>query len=66
MVTSGNKIQQNTIKSYRCIECCFITQHKGNYNEHLLTAKHKRVTMGNIKPTDNFVCDCGNKYKNVK
>ena len=28
--------------SYECIECCFITSHKNNYNKHLMTAKHKK------------------------
>jgi hypothetical protein len=29
-----------------------------------MTAKHKRVTMGNEKQSDIYVCYCGNKYKN--
>jgi hypothetical protein len=28
---------------YECINCCFITNNKHDYNRHLMTAKHKKL-----------------------
>ena len=59
-----NKNNKGKINNFICASCDFITQYKCNYTNHLMTSKHKRVTMGNEKKSDNFVCYCGNKYKN--
>jgi hypothetical protein len=54
-------------EKYLCEACAFKTQHKRDYDKHLLTAKHQRVTNGNIKTLKNpksLVCVCGKEYKN--
>jgi len=53
-------------EKYICTCCAFETQYKSNYNEHLLTAKHKMITNGNKKMEKNgkaCVCECGKSYK---
>jgi hypothetical protein len=59
-----NEKQSKQINIYSCIECGFTTQLKCNYKSHLTTAKHIRVTSGNIKPIIQFICNCGKEYKN--
>ena len=38
-------MQENIKKpiSYECINCCFVSNHKNDYNKHLMTAKHKQM-----------------------
>jgi hypothetical protein len=60
----GNKKPLKTLVEYNCIDCNFITKHKRDYNSHLLTAKHNRVILGNIKTPKPLVCNCGKEYKN--
>jgi hypothetical protein len=54
---------------YECSNCKYITVNKKDFNKHILTAKHLRLTkyLQNIPeiPTLEkiFVCDCGKKYK---
>ena len=51
--------------TYHC-ECCqYITSSKKDYNKHLTTAKHKKMTNGEkvpTKPIKQWVCECGNTY----
>jgi hypothetical protein len=62
------KMPKNAEK-YICEECNFKCSKLSNYNTHLLTAKHKMITNGNLN-VDNLVpknakaytCDCGNTY----
>ena len=60
MVTKTN---QKQLFQYNCINCGFITQHKCNYNSHLLTSKHKMVMNGDKKQLKTYECICGKKYK---
>jgi hypothetical protein len=63
----GNKKNPEKPSEYHCEKCNFITLHKSDFNKHLLTAKHLRVTNGNektLKNLDKYVCDCGKNYKN--
>ena len=54
------------IKNFSCEKCLFYCSKKGDYNRHLMTAKHKmitndnEITSKNITPT---ICNCGKKYK---
>jgi hypothetical protein len=51
MLTLSNK---NKPHNFICLCCDFSTSKKGNYNTHLLTAKHKILTLPNKnKPDDN-------------
>uniref|UniRef100_A0A6C0KGW6 C2H2-type domain-containing protein n=1 Tax=viral metagenome TaxID=1070528 RepID=A0A6C0KGW6_9ZZZZ len=68
---------KNPIK-YECKKCDFITSHKGDYNKHLLTRKHKktqelRILELNGKEKYNIltpetiykhICSCCNYYTN--
>jgi len=53
---------------WTCIPCAFKTQYKSNYDNHLLTAKHKMIINGNKKMAKNgkaYLCVCGKKYKHA-
>jgi hypothetical protein len=67
MATNGNKIKQFLSKKFCCEICDYNTERKGNYINHLNSAKHKLATNGNeIKQilSNNFECEICNKvYK---
>jgi len=51
---------------YVCKQCDFKCCKKSNYDSHLLTAKHIRMTMDYKKMPENagiYNCECGNTYK---
>jgi len=55
MLTLTNK---NKPPNFTCLICDYNTSKKGNYNAHLLTAKHKTLTLPNKnKPDDNKSVD---------
>jgi hypothetical protein len=58
-------LQKNVIKLF-CESCNFTTGNKYNYDKHLLTAKHLRMTnelQKNAKNATTFDCDCGKVYR---
>ena len=75
----GDKIQPKNQPKFYCKICDYGTNKKTNYNTHIISIKHKRVTDNYIKgqksaeiqPTiskhlsepDNFICYCGKEYK---
>jgi hypothetical protein len=67
MATIGNKIKQKISKNFSCEVCDYTTERKGNYINHLNSAKHKSATNGNeIKQilSKNLECDvCHKIYK---
>ena len=53
-------------KQYFCSSCSFKCNKESNYNNHLLTAKHKMITNDNNKMPKNagkITCECGKLYK---
>ncbi len=51
-----------------CKYCDYTTCIKKDYNRHLTTRKHKRMTTelqmdDNLAPQDIFICECGSEYK---
>ena len=51
-----------------CEPCNYITDNKKDYNKHLLTAKHIRLTDTNEKSQEccSYMCNsCGNEYKHA-
>ena len=48
---------------YKCDLCDYFTSNKGDYNKHLNTAKHKRVTSGDAKLSKSHKCNCGKEFK---
>jgi hypothetical protein len=79
MENLGDKIQPKNQPKFYCKICDYGTCKKTNYNTHIISIKHKRVTDNYIKgqksaeiqPTiskhlsepDNFICSCGKEYK---
>ena len=58
----------NITSEFICVNCGFICDKKGDFNRHILTAKHKRLNPTNeiTSYTSNFTsheCPCGKKYK---
>jgi hypothetical protein len=48
---------------YECIKCNFTCSKQSNYNAHLLTAKHKKITNDTIVLPQILRCECGNEYQ---
>ena len=58
---------------FNCEKCNFTCSKKSNFNSHLLTQKHintaKKLTntdtknAENAEISNNYVCECGKKYK---
>lgn len=74
---STNIFLQNPKFKYICEHCDFICNNKYNYNQHISTAKHKKMIMANtfasqkagkciFMPHGNqtqYICFCGKEYK---
>lgn len=52
-----------TSKIFICELCDFKCSKKGDYNRHLLTAKHKRCKMIGQNTSNHISCICGKQYK---
>jgi len=63
----SNLIQPKTSANYFCEKCDYHTLKKSNYDDHLLTAKHKQAMFSNQKPAKSsakFICEtCSKIYK---
>ena len=60
-----NKITSITSNNFICKKCDFKCSKKGDYNRHLLTAKHKRITMDNKITSQNDFFLLVNVLKNI-
>jgi hypothetical protein len=71
---NGTKFSQNSAFIYYCKFCDYGTSKKSNYDTHILSDKHQKVTNGynkghisaEIQPNyenDIFTCHCGKQYK---
>jgi hypothetical protein len=60
----ANEKSQKSPKEYTCIFCEYNTSNKKDYNKHLQTDKHSRLTDTNnfIPKSENNYCECGKKY----
>jgi len=60
-------LMPNNAKIFQCKKCDFECCKKSNYDIHLLTGKHKRLTETYAKMPENaefkYSCQCGKKYK---
>jgi len=64
MEVFGSNIKQKLSKKYCCEKCDYVTDRKSNFDNHLLSAKHKMEINGsNIKQelSNNFCCEKCNK-----
>ena len=68
------KSSQKVAEKFSCNFCHYITSKKSNYDKHILTSKHQRITeddVGGQKVAKSskegkhtiFTCDCGKNYK---
>ena len=66
MTTNDNEIKQKTSNVFCCIFCDYNTSRKSNYENHLLTIKHKNNAMTTIsskKLAQNYTCQiCGKHF----
>ena len=65
MTLDYKKNPKNAAK-YICKTCNFKCSKQSNYDKHLMTAKHKRMTTNDEKIPKNaekFICECGKIYK---
>lgn len=65
-MTNDDKIFPKNASKYLCGKCNFSTSRLSQYNSHLLTAKHKKLTNDDTNPSvlsAAFECGCGNIYK---
>jgi len=72
MSTFSNFFPAKTVPKFYCKICDYSTVRKSNYDEHLLTAKHKKTTVSNLcQPSSSknqqftkFQCqNCNKEYK---
>ena len=53
---------------FKCENCKYICYKQSDYNKHILTAKHKRLTMTNINSPEiakSYSCECGKVYMHL-
>ena len=64
-MTPDDKILPTLIEKFYCEKCNFNTCRKSLFNTHLLTAKHKKMTINDkiLQNLTNHVCICGKIYK---
>jgi hypothetical protein len=64
-----NKPTPVNAKKFACEKCAFECSKLCDYNRHLVTAKHKRLTNANnisaIQQPETYKCICGNEYKHA-
>jgi hypothetical protein len=67
MITNDNEKICKNLKKYGCESCDYYTSDKTDFNKHLLTLKHKKITNDNEiseKIGKEYMCSqCGKKYK---
>ena len=60
-----NILVQESSKNFCCKKCNYYTSRKSQYDRHLLTLKHEKITNDNNleqKVPNEFICECGKKY----
>jgi len=58
----STNIAQIPPTNYECKNCSIICNKLSDWNRHLLTKKHK-INISGEKSTPEYVCECGNIYK---
>ena len=54
---------ENSSLKYNCESCYYFTNSKGDFNKHLLSAKHIKMSKGYDEPTKIHKCSCGKEFK---
>ena len=60
---SANNFLQKHQNNYSCLLCDFTCSNKYNFNQHLLTAKHKKMMMTNISSSQKMQKKMAGKIK---
>ena len=66
MVNLDNKNTSKNIHIFVCEKCDFKCSKMGDWNRHIATQKHKKITNDNKNYIDyiqEYTCTCGNTYK---
>ena len=59
MITENSK---PSLFEFQCESCHYYTSSKGDYNKHLKTAKHKKITFGDANDPKPHICKCGKEF----
>jgi len=65
METLGNAILRNSAAKFYCKCCDYGTSRKSSYDDHILSAKHQKCTIGNVLETNGYQTSskfCASKY----
>ena len=65
MGNNDNLITSKYINYFKCSDCDFMCSKKGDWNRHILTQKHKMITMvtnGNLITSKKHHCKCGKSF----
>jgi hypothetical protein len=65
METLGNAILRNSAAKFYCKCCDYGTSRKSSYDDHMLSAKHQKGTLGNVLETNGYQTSskfCASKY----
>ena len=65
---TNKKSAENRLHKFNCDFCHYFTNKKSDYDRHLLTPKHERLTNPNEnaqKSATYYTCKCGNDYKHM-
>jgi hypothetical protein len=70
MVKNDNKNSPKLPKLFICVSCDYTAHHKGDFNKHNLTSKHKKMCQmikndneKSQKSQNKIICSCGKEYK---
>jgi len=70
----GQKTDSENSSNYHCKNCDYTTSHRGHWNMHLETNKHKLLSVIQINrrmsnclttPFSDYVCHCGKSYSSM-
>jgi len=60
---SSPEMKETTEMPYICNDCEYATRSKKDYNKHILTRKHLRITTDNGLSSTVHTCECGKTYQ---
>lgn len=63
MITNDNEKMPKNAVHFVCSLCNFKCSKKSNWDIHIATRKHQKITNDNEKTPNEFVCNCGKSYK---
>ncbi len=64
-LTNPNNLYQKINGLFECTKCEYTTSKNSEWKKHLLTIKHNNNNKNNKDISNNFLCECGKKYKHL-